>query len=1220
MGLPQAGVELVAKGLSSFVSDTKKAGDAVQSFGNDAKKAADGVKSFGDTVQKTSDLYQDAEGRWRTASGRFASNAEKAAAGVETIKPAVKGASDAVDKAGHSFDAFGEIVTGALRKIGELGIEALMKAGQAVTGFVKDSVSVAGDFQAGMLEFQAVAGKSVDTKGLEQFHDLFIQLGKELPVSTSEVQQAAIEMVSGGIDPAIVAAGALRQNIQFAAAANLSLADAAATSAKFLAGWTDPAASAADKVAFLTSATNDLTKAAAASSTTAAELRLGIFNVQGAAQALHAPFEDVVATLAKLAPAFESSAQAGTALNVFMTRLVPSTNPATDAMKALGIITKTNQNLFFDTKGNFLGMANAAQVLKDHMGGLSDEQKINQLHTIFGNDAMKVGNLLMQEGAAGLEAIKAKMAEANGVSEQAALKQQGYNTALENAKGSVEALQITVGEKLLPVLTDFLNNIVAPGVNTLTTMADAIFGNKEAFDQLSPTLQTIVGIVQATVAEFSHLADAFQAGGLSTLIDTLITDIGAALPDIESALIEWGQALVDWIAPYIPPMLDALGAAVDDAWAWVEEQTPGWIAQLGAWGEALGEWVAPYIPVILDALGDLVDQAWTWIKGQAPGWGQQLLTWGQKLVDWVTPMVGPALDALGDLAAQLWGWIKDQAGVLLNKLGDWAKAFVEWIPGATVKFLAEWPGMLDKFLDWIGDSAGPLLKQLGTWAVQFVEWIVPMIPKFLVALGGVALALATFVGETAVVLVLKLKAWAEAMIGWVGKEVLPKLPGILLSFWTTMNTLLTDIGVKIGLAMREAGAKLVAGLQAGIANAWSSFTGWVHSKIMELPEAVRTALGIHSPSTVFAELGELSVMGYLSGWQAKLPEVMTGVQSVGAQITSSMSPIIDDLMGLGLDAMAGFGAGLQRGVRSVVKIVNSTSKTVVGAFNDALGAHSPATTMIPTGQSVVQGLMEGMAATLPALTTLIDSIATGMIDALKKNKEEMGDQIRQAADDLIDQARSLAEDINSAIADGFGATASIDRQLAKNLDKFKDVLPEYASYTQGALKQAEQTARKFLDPTEGAKYFKMRSDQIFEYAKLQKDLAEAETQADKERITAQMQLINAAQIAEISESDARQQAQRSPIQQIADTFQQIMNNKDIALPGILDNPIIAQLSELIRQLQQPMATPPASAQMIYGGSGNTSYTSQRTYNMPVYTNNTPAVLQQSLAIIQAGMA
>ena len=48
--------------------------------------------------------------------------------------------------------------------------------------------------------------------GLDKFKNLFIGLGRDLPVSTAEVQQAAINLVKGGIDPATVAAGGLRTN------------------------------------------------------------------------------------------------------------------------------------------------------------------------------------------------------------------------------------------------------------------------------------------------------------------------------------------------------------------------------------------------------------------------------------------------------------------------------------------------------------------------------------------------------------------------------------------------------------------------------------------------------------------------------------------------------------------------------------------------------------------------------------------------------------------------------------------------------------------------------------------------------------------------------------------------------------------------------------------------------------------------------------------------
>jgi len=632
---------------------------------------------------------------------------------------------------------FGEIVTGALRQVGALAVNAMADAGKAVAGFLTDSVDVAGDFEAGMLNFQAVAGKGVDTAGLEKFHDLFISLGRELPVSTQEVQQAAIEMVSGGIDPAIVAGGGLRQTLQFAAASGLGLADAAATSAKFLAGWTSSAATTEEKVAFLTSSVDDLTKAANASSTTAAELRLGLFNMQGAAQALHVSFEDSVASLALLAPAFESSAQAGTALNVFMTRLEPSTKVATSEMKRLGIITKDNQNLFFDTEGNFLGMANAAQVLKEHLGSLSDQQKIDTLHTLFGNDAMKVGNLLMQDGAAGIIGMRAEMGKANGVSETAALKQRGYNVALDNAKGSVEALKITVGEKLLPVLTSLLNDYVAPGINMLITLADAVSGDTEAFNSLSgplqgvaTTLQSVGGFVSDLVERAQHAYAGFllwQSGTVSlrTALDVLLPGLGSMAPVIEG-ITGVVQTVSTWIGENLPIALQVasdfwtgtLQPALQTAYDVFTGQIIPIITNLAATvlpilGSAL-QVAASFFTNVLIPAGKLLWNAFTtlllpvlsevavWLRDNVP-------PAVQKLADFLSKTLFPALGKVYD-------FVSANLIPLLKVLGDVLSATV----GKAVEALAAlwenilWPA-LKKAGGWISDTLGPILQKFTGW-------------------------------------------------------------------------------------------------------------------------------------------------------------------------------------------------------------------------------------------------------------------------------------------------------------------------------------------------------------------------------------------------------------------------------------------------------------------------------------------------------------------------
>lgn len=1095
MALEQAGVQLVAQGAAAFDTDMASASKAVAGFGAAADKSAV--------------LAQDAAGRWRTSTGRFATDAEKAAAGVAPLPTAAKAAGDAAKKAGddaekggHGFDVFGQIAIGALRKVGSLAVDAMAQASKATIGFLKDSVSVAGDFQQGMLNFQAVAGKDVDAKGLRQFHDLFIQLGKDLPVSTSEVEQAATEMVKGGIDPATIAAGGLKQGIQFAAAAmGGDLVKAAEISSKIVGGWSDVNATAADKAAFLTHATDMLTKAANASATDVEGLSRGIFNAQGIARTAGVPFDDLTTTLAELAPRFASSSEAGDSLKNMIARLQPTTKPATEAMQALGLYTDDTGSKFYDAQGNFIGFQKSSQLLQDSLKGLTKEQQAATLQQIFGNDAMGSASALAELGAQGYQNMADALTKANGVQASAALTQAGFNTSLENAKGSIEALQITIGEALLPVLGSLLNDYIAPGINAITDWTtsilkadDPLLAFTQSIDTLMPGLGSIIGYittlvtegddmndflattpalfqglvsgVQDAIAEFSRLSDAFDTGGVSGMIDQLIADITAALPDIEAALAGWGQALVDW----------AIAAT----------------------------------PQLFKALDDLLGQAEAWVKEQAPGWGRQLVAWANEFVVWIPDAIPPFLVALNTLSAQFIAWIGEQAQPLLKRLGDWASAFVAWIVPATVTFLAEWPKMFDQFLDWIGNAVGPLLKQLGDWALSFIQWIAPMIPPFLVALGGIALAIGVWVIETAAVLAVKIKdKWLPAIIGWIVTDAIPGLYNALKSFLDVIDDWVHDTERNIGEWMVDVGTSAVDGIKEGLSDAWGSLTHWLTDK----------------------------------------------------------------------------------------------AHSMVKAVLDAIGAGSPATEFMPVGQFATMGIMQGFESTWPQLLDLVSSLG----------------------DSLISQADSIASDVQDSIASAFGAGANIDRQKIKNLDALTGLSAKTQAMEREQFDQATRQAEQMADPKQAAEYFKLRSEQIIELGKLTDQIAKTTDEDEHDRLVARYQLINDAQLKEQQQLTA-QQSGGGQLASLANNIRDLLNNA--SMPGILNNATVAQLAAYLDQITaqidqaahtapamlQGLANPVATPAQIASGGITTSYSQSTTLNMPVYTNQSPAVLQQSLAI------
>lgn len=418
---------------------------------------------------------------------------------------AAKGMGDSTEAATGHLSILGSVAQGAAEKVGHILTQGLYDAGRAVIQFGVDGVKAAGDFESGMNTFSATVGGELATSGqsLDDFKQLFISLGRDLPVSTSEVQQAAIEMSKGGIDPATIAAGGLKQALQFAAASGLGLADAAQISAKVLQGWVPLSASAADKTAFFGHATDLLTKATTAAATNVDQLSLGLFNVQGAAHAAGVPLDDTVTTLALLTPSFNSSATAGDSMKNMLLSLIPRTSAAAATMAQLGLLTKKGNSAFYDANGHFIGMRATAEKLQKTLGGLSEAQRVEALRTIFGNDALNAANVLVQAGAKGYDEITKKIVLQNGVAAQAALKQQGFNVAVDNLMGSLEALQITVFSRVLPALTGLVN-VAAKGINAITEYADATAKGETALSSIasfigSTVMPTIAGLTAALV-------------------------------------------------------------------------------------------------------------------------------------------------------------------------------------------------------------------------------------------------------------------------------------------------------------------------------------------------------------------------------------------------------------------------------------------------------------------------------------------------------------------------------------------------------------------------------------------------------------------------------------------------------------------------------------------------------------------------------------------------
>jgi len=113
--------------------------------------------------------------------------------------------------------------------------------------------------------------------------------------------------------------------------------------------------------------------------------------------------------------------------------------------------------------------------------------------------------------------------------------------------------------------------------------------------------------------------------------------------------------------------------------------------------------------------------------------------------------------------------------------------------------------------------------------------------------------------------------------------------------WTTkMEEIITAIKTALGISspstvMEEIGVAIIQGLWDGMVKIWEDVTKWFNNLASLIPNWVKIALDIFSPSRVMEKLGEMTIKGYWIGMDNEVDNVRRVAMSVAAAPVDAMS-------------------------------------------------------------------------------------------------------------------------------------------------------------------------------------------------------------------------------------------------------------------------------------------------------------------------------------------
>lgn len=337
---------------------------------------------------------------------------------------------------------------------------------------------------------------------------------------------------------------------------------------------------------------------------------------------------------------------------------------------------------------------------------------------------------------------------------------------------------------------------------------------------------------------------------------------------------------------------------------------------------------------------------------------------------------------------------------------------------AAIDFMTSLPGKVGNIINSIGEWFSSLPEKIG-YALGFAvgkigEWVGNMVVAVTTEVPKIVSSVVKFFEElpgniwTAILKALDvISKWRERMIA----SVVIEIPKIISSIVGEFKKLPDEL--------RKLGKFIWDGLINGLKDAWSTVTNGIKSFTDGFINGFKEALGIHSPSTVFAGIGGYIVQGLANGITAALPYVEQAVTNLANVVQQKGNEMID----YGTTTATNFVDGFFNGLDSKWQELDS------GLQNDFFG----------TVQNLWNAVQSGDLKTVGTTAAAIIWQAMG-----EKNRSEvktyaenlvsqLSDVLKKAAGTLFDSALQIGKNIWKGITNNFGDIVKSVSQLGQKI-------------------------------------------------------------------------------------------------------------------------------------------------------------------------------------------
>lgn len=553
-----------------------------------------------------------------------------------------------------------------------------------------------------------------------------------------------------------------------------------------------------------------------------------------------------------------------------------------------------------------------------------------------------------------------------------------------------------------------------------------------AMQLFGKSAQELNSVIEAGSEAFKELGDEAEQMGF-ILSEDAVNRLGA-FNDKLQVLQAGAEGLKNAASLIALPFLDTLageGIPIMTKFSKAVMDAEGDVTKMA---DALGKGISDVLNLIVEKLPELIDM------------GVQMVT---SLISGIVSNAPTIASAAVQIVETLVEGIAELLPLLIEGAAQLIAGLAEGIINAIPVIVAALPQVISSLIDGLL-SAIPQIIQAGidlltaliTALPEIITTIVEAIPQIISGIVNALIGNIDQIIMAGVQLFVALIQNLPTIIVEIVKAVPQIVSGIVQAF------------ASLGGEMINAGANLLHGLWEGISGAaswlWEKVSGWASS----LVSGIKDFFGIHSPSTVFAEIGGNMADGVgvgftdnMGGVEGDMTAAMGGAGALTAAeaVNAVNNGIIANIEGLsgavnaivervitGLTAQAqrfnqagqdfdkNIASGMVAGIVQITQKVPQIAQSIITAFT---AQHQK---FVTEGTNIDKSIAQGMIAGIPQITGKVAQIIQPIITALRsyvsqftEAGEEMVRGIWQGFQNmsgwLESRVRSMMRDIVAAV-------------------------------------------------------------------------------------------------------------------------------------------------------------------------------------------------------------